>query len=100
VAAEQDRAPEVKAEIKTETGVSSWWPPNWRVQFPKSDHPVSPNSGQKKASRTTTSGTALGPHRCPPGLTPSQRRRIQRMRAQKMREEATERERDEHFNDI
>jgi hypothetical protein len=34
------------------------------------------------------------PHWCPPGLTPSQRRRIQRMRLQKMREEATEMERE------
>jgi hypothetical protein len=44
--------------------------------------------------------TALAPHWCPPGITPSQRRRIQWMMAQKMREEAVEKERDEHFNDI
>jgi hypothetical protein len=43
---------------------------------------------------------ALAPCWCPPGLTPSQRRRIQQMRAQKMREEATEKERDNYFNII
>jgi hypothetical protein len=45
-------------------------------------------------------GTAPAPHWCPPGLTPSQRRRIQWMRAQKMREEAVKKERDEYFNII
>jgi hypothetical protein len=69
-------------------------------RFPKPDHPVSSASGQKKPSKTTTPGTALAPHWCPQGLTPSQRRRIQLMRAQKVREEAAEKERDEHFNDI
>jgi hypothetical protein len=39
-------------------------------------------------------------HWCPPGLKPSQRRRIQWMRVQKIREEAAEKDRDEHFNDI
>jgi hypothetical protein len=37
---------------------------------------------------------------CPPGFTPSQRRRIQWMRVQKMREEAAEKERDVYFNII
>jgi hypothetical protein len=45
-------------------------------------------------------GIAPEPHWCPPGLTPSQSRRIQRMRAQKLREEATEKERDKDFNTI
>jgi hypothetical protein len=45
-------------------------------------------------------GTALGPCWYPPGLMPSQRRRIQWMRAQKMREEAIKRERDKNVNDI
>jgi hypothetical protein len=40
------------------------------------------------------------PHWCPPGLTPSQRKRIQRVRVQKLREESIEKERDEHFNTI
>jgi hypothetical protein len=43
---------------------------------------------------------APAPHWCPPGLTPSQRRRIQRMRAQQIRKEAAETERDEYFNII
>jgi hypothetical protein len=43
---------------------------------------------------------APAPHWCPPGLTPSQRRRIQRMRAQQIRKEAAEMERDEYFNII
>jgi hypothetical protein len=38
--------------------------------------------------------------RCPPGLTPSQWRRIQHMRAQKMREEVARKERNEYFNTI
>jgi hypothetical protein len=49
---------------------------------------------------TTTLGTALLPHWCPTGHTPSQRKMIQRMRAQKLREEVVEKERDEHFNAI
>jgi hypothetical protein len=99
VAAEQDRVLEVKAETKIEAEASSWWPPNRTVQFRKPDHPISSTSGQKKPLRTTTPGTAPTPRWCPPGLTPSQRRRIQQMRTQKMREEAIG-ERDEHFNDI
>jgi hypothetical protein len=45
-------------------------------------------------------GIAFSPHWCPPGLTPSQRRRIQWLRAQKLKEEAAEKEKDEHFNTI
>jgi hypothetical protein len=45
-------------------------------------------------------GTALAPHWCPPGLTPSQRRRIQWMRTQKMREEVIEKEIDKYFDII
>jgi hypothetical protein len=41
VAVEQDRVPEVKAETKTEARTCSRWPPNWTVQLPKPDHPVS-----------------------------------------------------------
>jgi hypothetical protein len=57
-------------------------------------------SRRKKASKTTTSGTAPAPHYCPLGLTLSQTRRIQWMRAQKMREEVAMKERDEYFNII
>jgi hypothetical protein len=87
VATEQDMIPMVKAETKIEVGISSQWPPNqtiWFpkpdhsrrlpnliVRFPKPDHLVSPGSGQKKASRTTMPGTAPTPHWCPIGLTPS-----------------------------
>jgi hypothetical protein len=76
VVAEQDRVSEVKVEMKIEAGTSSWWPPNRTVRFPKPDHPISLVSGQKKTLRTTTPGTTPAPRRCPPGLTPSQRRRI------------------------
>jgi hypothetical protein len=98
--AEQSKVPKAKTETRIEAGTSSRWPQNRTVQFPKLDHPVSTTSGQKKASKTTAPGTALTPHWCPPGRTPSQRRRMQRMRAQKMREEAAEKERDEYFNII
>jgi hypothetical protein len=76
VVAEQDRVSEVKVEMKIEAGTSSWWPPNRTVRFPKPGHPISLGSGQKKTLRTTTPGTTPAPRRCPPGLTPSQRRRI------------------------
>jgi hypothetical protein len=66
----------------------------------KLDHPVSAASGQKKPSSAIAPGTALAPRWCPPGLMPSQRRRIQWMRVHNMREEVAEKERDEHFNDI
>jgi hypothetical protein len=55
---------------------------------------------QKGALKTIMPGTAQAPPWCPPGLKPSQRRRIQRLRAQKLREEPTEKKRDEHFNTI
>jgi hypothetical protein len=45
-------------------------------------------------------GTPPSPRWCPPGLTPSHRRRIQQLRAQKLKEEAAEKERDEYFNTI
>jgi hypothetical protein len=45
-------------------------------------------------------GMAPTPHWCPPGLTPSQKRRIQWMRVQKPRKEAAKKKRDEHFNTI
>jgi hypothetical protein len=64
------------------------------------DHPVSPSSRQRRTSKITVPRTAPAPHWCPPGLTPSQRRRIKWMRAQKPREEAVEKERDKHFNII
>jgi hypothetical protein len=72
------------------------------IWFPKPDHPVSPGSRQKEASRTIMLGMAQAPCWYSPKLTLSQKRRIQRMRAQKMREEAVkkEREREEHFNTI
>jgi hypothetical protein len=93
-----ERSPEeVAAE---QDGASSQRPPNRTVRFPKLDHPISSGSGQKGTPRTTALGTAPAPHWCPPGLTPSQRRRIQWIRVQKMIEEVTEKERDEHFNDI
>jgi hypothetical protein len=71
VAAEQDKVSEVKDETKTEARTSSRWPPNRIVQFPKSDHPVSSASEQKKPSRTIVPGTAQTPHLCPPDLTSS-----------------------------
>jgi hypothetical protein len=55
---------------------------------------------QKGVSKTIAPGTPPSSRWCPPGLTPSQRRRIQRLRAQKLREEAVEKKRDEHFNTI
>jgi hypothetical protein len=76
VAAEQDRAPEVRAETNIEAGTSSRRLPNRIVQFPKPDHPVSPDSGQKKTSRTTAIGIAPAPRWCHPGLMSSQSRRI------------------------
>jgi hypothetical protein len=45
-------------------------------------------------------GMSPASHWCPPGLIPSQRRRIQRMRAQKLKEEAIKKDREEHFNAI
>jgi hypothetical protein len=100
VATEQDRTLEVKTETKTEAGTSLQQSPNRTVWFPKLDHPVSPGSRQKEASRTIEPGTAPTPCSCLPGLMPSQRRRIQQMRAQKMREEVAEKETYEHFNTI
>jgi hypothetical protein len=90
----------VRTETRTEAGTRSWQPQNRTVRFPELDHPVSATPGQKQPSRTTAPETAPAPHRCPPGFTPNQRRRIQRMRAQKMREEVDEKERDEYFNVI
>jgi hypothetical protein len=66
-----NRVPEVKAETRIEVGTSSQQPPNWTVQFPKPDHPVSSASGQNKPLRTTMPRTSPAPRRCPPGLTPS-----------------------------
>jgi hypothetical protein len=100
VAVEQNRAQGKKTKIRAEAGANSQQQPNWTIRFSKSDHPVSPGSGQRKTSRTTALRMVPTPHWCPPGLTPSQRRRIQWMRAQKLREEACEKERDEHFNII
>jgi hypothetical protein len=68
-------------QTRTGARTSSWWPRNWTVRFPKPDHPVSLASGQKKPSSTTMPGMAPAPHWYPPGLTPSQGRRIQWMRA-------------------
>jgi hypothetical protein len=90
----------VRIETRTEAGTRSWQPQNRTVRFPELDHSVSATPGQKQPSRTTAPETAPAPHRCPPGFTPNQRRRIQRMRAQKMREEVDEKERDEYFNVI
>jgi hypothetical protein len=61
VAVEQDRVPEAKAETRTEVETSSWRSPNQTVWFPKPNHLVSPNSGQKKASRITAPETAPAP---------------------------------------
>jgi hypothetical protein len=69
VVAEWDKVPEVKAEIEIEGGTSSQWPPKWTVRFPKSDHPVSLDSRQKKSLRTTVARMAPAPCWCPPGLT-------------------------------
>jgi hypothetical protein len=71
VAAEQDRFPEGEAGTKTEVGTSSQRPPNQTVQFPKTGHPLSPDSGQKKTLRTTAPGTAPTPRLFSLGLTPS-----------------------------
>jgi hypothetical protein len=96
----QNKAPGKETEIKAKVVASSQQQLNRTVWFGKPDHLVSPGSGQKRTSRTTASGTSPAPRWCPPGLTPSQRRRIQWMRAQKLREEAAEKEREEHFNTI
>jgi hypothetical protein len=88
VAVEQNRVPEAVADRDQHKS---------RDQLMVTSKPhslVSSTSGQKKASRTTAPGMAPAPRWCPPGLTPSQRRRIQQMRAHKMREESVERERD------
>jgi hypothetical protein len=79
VAAEQERVTKTKAETKTEAGTSSRWPSNWTVRFPKPGHLVSLASGWERPSKTTTPRAAPTPHWCPPGLMPSQRRRIQWM---------------------
>jgi hypothetical protein len=55
---------------------------------------------QKRALKTIVPKIASSPCWHPPGLTPSQKRRIQRLRAQKLREEVVEKERDKHFNVI
>jgi hypothetical protein len=78
---EQSKVSGAKTETRTEAGTSSRRPQNRTVRFSKPDHLVSAASGQKKASKTSAPGTALAPRWCPPGFTPSQRRRIQRMRA-------------------
>jgi hypothetical protein len=99
-AAEQSRVPGVKTETRAEAGTSSRQPQNWTVWFSKSNHPVSAASGQKRPSKTTVPRIAPTPQWCPPGLTPSRRRRVQQMRMHKMREEVAEKERDEYFNII
>jgi hypothetical protein len=73
---EQSKVSDAKIETSIEAGTSSRQPQNQMVRFPKPNHPVSAASGQKKASKTTTPGMAPAPRWCPPGLTPSQRRRI------------------------
>jgi hypothetical protein len=55
---------------------------------------------QKRALKTIVPKIALSPCWHPPGLTPSQKRRIQWLKAQKLREEVVEKERDKHFNVI
>jgi hypothetical protein len=77
VATEQNKVPKVKTKTRTGARTSSWRSPKRTVQFPKPDHPISSASGQKKPSSTTAPGMAPAPCWCPPGLTPSQRRRIQ-----------------------
>jgi hypothetical protein len=98
--AEQNKAQGEKTETRIEVKAGSQQSSNRIVQFSKLDHPVSLGSGQKRTSRTTAPEMAPALRWCPPGLTPSHRRRIQQMRAQKMRKEAIEKERDEHFNTI
>jgi hypothetical protein len=100
VAEEQNRVLKVKIEVRIEAEPSSRCPPNRTIRFPEPDHMASAASGQKRMSRTTMPWMAPAPRWCPPGLTPSQRRRIQWMRAQRMREEAAKKERDEYFNII
>jgi hypothetical protein len=73
---EQIKVSGVKTKTRTEAGTSSQQPQNQIVRFLRPDHPISTASSQKQPSRTTTPGTALAPHWCPPGLTPSLRRRI------------------------
>jgi hypothetical protein len=100
VASKQNKTQGKETNIKTEAVASSQQQPNWTVRFGKPDHPISSGSVQKGALKSIVPGTTLALRWCPPGLTPSQRRRIQRLRAQKLKEEATEKERDEHFNAI
>jgi hypothetical protein len=78
---EQDKAQGKKTKIRVEAGASFQKKQIWTVWFHKPEHPISPGSVQQGNSRTIVSGMTSVPHWCPPGLTPSQRRRIQRMRA-------------------
>jgi hypothetical protein len=75
-AVEQNKVLEMKTEIRTEVGTSSRRPPNRTVRFPRWDHPVLAASGQRQTWRTTAPEMTPAPHWCPPGLTPSKRRRI------------------------
>jgi hypothetical protein len=54
-----NRVPKAKAETRTEVETSSWQSPNQTVWFPKPNHLVSPNLGQKKASRITDGSSTL-----------------------------------------
>jgi hypothetical protein len=98
VAAGENKVLEAKTEIRTKVGTSLRHPPNRTVQFFQTGPSGFGSFRIGRVSRTTTLGTTLAPRWCPPGLTPSQNRRIQRMRVRKMREEAAKKERDEHFN--
>jgi hypothetical protein len=79
---------------RAEAVASSQQQPNRIVQFDKPNHLVSPRSMQRGVLKTITPRIAPSPHWCPPGLTPSQRRRIQGLGAQKLREEVAEKERE------
>jgi hypothetical protein len=68
VAAEQNPAQDDKAKVRTKAGTNLRQSQNRIVQFPKPDHLVSPDSGQKKTSRTTMPEMAPASHLCPLGL--------------------------------
>jgi hypothetical protein len=74
IVAKKKKAQGEKIETRSKVRTSSQQLLNWIIQFPKLDHPVSPDSKQKRTFRTTVSRMAPTPRWCPPGLTPSLRR--------------------------
>jgi hypothetical protein len=61
VAAEKNKGPEVKTEIRIEARTSSRCLPNWAVRYPKPGHSILAASGQRRTS-TTAPGTTPTPH--------------------------------------